>query len=204
MFSYPYGTMNFMSALAVRILIDSSCTRWRGIVNGLSQDGGRNDLSEICVCVILEEWHTLCSLIVRLSKPTAHIQWMRSSRVVRAVDFNAEVATMLRLIRSSWRVKVDSGIGLPMDFLCVVVDSGVDIRWDYVQLRQRVAYTKNVVFFGFGLWVQSQHPPDIVEFKRWNSVEYRTYKKIKDKTTVTKYKNINKINKNIRKPAGTS
>ncbi len=31
MFSNPYSAMNFIAALAIRILITNSCTRWRGI-----------------------------------------------------------------------------------------------------------------------------------------------------------------------------
>ncbi len=46
------------------------------------------------------------------------------------------------------RVKVDSGIGLPMVNVSGV-DSGVDTRWGYSQLRQRVPYT--MFFFGIGL-----------------------------------------------------
>jgi hypothetical protein len=42
-FSYPYGTMNFMPALGIRILIANSCTRSRWIFTGLSQDGERAD-----------------------------------------------------------------------------------------------------------------------------------------------------------------
>jgi hypothetical protein len=43
-FSYPYGTMNFMAALAIRFIIANSCTRWRGILKGShAQDGGRLD-----------------------------------------------------------------------------------------------------------------------------------------------------------------
>ncbi len=38
-FSYPYGAMNFMVALAIRIIIDNSYTRLRGIFKVLSQDG---------------------------------------------------------------------------------------------------------------------------------------------------------------------
>ncbi len=45
-FSYPYTAMNFMTAMAIRILIANSWTRWRGIFNGLSQDGGKMDLSK--------------------------------------------------------------------------------------------------------------------------------------------------------------
>jgi hypothetical protein len=35
--------MNFIAALAIRILIANSRTRWRGIFKGLSQDWGRAD-----------------------------------------------------------------------------------------------------------------------------------------------------------------
>ncbi len=35
--------MNFIPALAIRFRIANSCTRWRGIIKGLSQDGGRAD-----------------------------------------------------------------------------------------------------------------------------------------------------------------
>jgi hypothetical protein len=52
----------------------------------------------------------------------------------------------------TYRVKVDSGIGLPTGE-CAGVDSGVDIRSGYSQLRHRVTYT--MFFFGFGL---SAHP----------------------------------------------
>ncbi len=46
--------------------------------------------------------------------------------------------------------KVDSGIGLPNAHgKWVGVDSGVDIRWGYSQLRHRVLYT--MFFCGFGL-----------------------------------------------------
>ncbi len=45
-FSYPYDAMNFMAALAIRILIANSCTRWRWIFKGLSQDGGWTDFAE--------------------------------------------------------------------------------------------------------------------------------------------------------------
>ncbi len=44
--------------------------------------------------------------------------------------------------------KVDSGIGFPQ-CKCVGVDSGVNIRWGYSQLRHWVPYT--MFFFGFGL-----------------------------------------------------
>ncbi len=43
--SYPYGEMNFIAALAKRILIANSCTRWLGIFKGLSEDGGWADFS---------------------------------------------------------------------------------------------------------------------------------------------------------------
>jgi hypothetical protein len=45
-FSYPYGAMNFMPALGNEDPNSNSCTRWRGIFKGLSQDGGRTDFSE--------------------------------------------------------------------------------------------------------------------------------------------------------------
>jgi hypothetical protein len=38
--------MNFMPALAIRILIADNCTSWRGIFKGLSQYGRRTDFSE--------------------------------------------------------------------------------------------------------------------------------------------------------------
>ncbi len=38
-FFYPYGAMNFMPALGIRILIANSCARWRGISKGVSQNG---------------------------------------------------------------------------------------------------------------------------------------------------------------------
>jgi hypothetical protein len=41
-----YGAMNFIPALALRFRISNSCTRWRGIFKGLSQDGGRPDFSK--------------------------------------------------------------------------------------------------------------------------------------------------------------
>ncbi len=45
-FSYPYGTVNFMAMLGIRILITNSCTRCRWIFKGISQDEGRTDFSE--------------------------------------------------------------------------------------------------------------------------------------------------------------
>jgi hypothetical protein len=39
-FSYPYGAMKFIAALAIRILIANSRTRCHGIVKALSEDGG--------------------------------------------------------------------------------------------------------------------------------------------------------------------
>ncbi len=42
-FLIPYVAMNFMAALAIRILIANSCTRWRLIIKRLSQDQGRTD-----------------------------------------------------------------------------------------------------------------------------------------------------------------
>jgi hypothetical protein len=38
-FSYPYGAMNFLAALTIRILIANSCTRWRGIFKGSIMTG---------------------------------------------------------------------------------------------------------------------------------------------------------------------
>jgi hypothetical protein len=45
-FSYPYGAMNFMAVLAIKILIVNSCTRCRLIFKRLSQDEGRNEFSK--------------------------------------------------------------------------------------------------------------------------------------------------------------
>ncbi len=57
------------------------------------------------------------------------------------------------------RIKVDSDIGLPMvNAKCVWVDSEVDIRWGFSQLRHRVSNT--MFFSGFGLlfvWNLSPH-----------------------------------------------
>jgi hypothetical protein len=44
--SYPYGAMNFMPALGIRILIAHSCTRCRWILKRLSQDGEQVDFSK--------------------------------------------------------------------------------------------------------------------------------------------------------------
>jgi hypothetical protein len=44
--SYPYGAMNFMATLGIRIIIVNSCKRGRWIFKGLSQDGGLTDFSE--------------------------------------------------------------------------------------------------------------------------------------------------------------
>jgi hypothetical protein len=35
------GAMNFIPTLVIRFRITNSCTSWRGIFEGLSQDGGR-------------------------------------------------------------------------------------------------------------------------------------------------------------------
>ncbi len=54
-------------------------------------------------------------------------------------------------IQIPWRGdKVDSGIRVAHG-KCVGLDSGVDIRWGYSELRHRVPYT--MVFFGFLLWL---------------------------------------------------
>jgi hypothetical protein len=45
-FLIPYVAMNFMAALAIRILIANSCTRWRLIIKRLSQDQGRTDFQK--------------------------------------------------------------------------------------------------------------------------------------------------------------
>jgi hypothetical protein len=44
--SYPHGLMNFIPTLGICISIANSCTRWSGIFEGLSQDGGRPDFSK--------------------------------------------------------------------------------------------------------------------------------------------------------------
>ncbi len=46
-FSYPFGVMNFIAKLVIRVLIANSCTRWRGIFKwpSQSQDRGRADFS---------------------------------------------------------------------------------------------------------------------------------------------------------------
>jgi hypothetical protein len=41
-----YGAMNFIPGLAIRFQISNSCMSWRGIFQGLSQDGGRPDFSK--------------------------------------------------------------------------------------------------------------------------------------------------------------
>jgi hypothetical protein len=38
-FFHPYGAMNLIAALAIRILIANSCTRWRWILKELSRTG---------------------------------------------------------------------------------------------------------------------------------------------------------------------
>jgi hypothetical protein len=45
-FHIPYVAMNFMAALAIRVLIANICTRWRLIIKRLSQDQGRTDLKK--------------------------------------------------------------------------------------------------------------------------------------------------------------
>ncbi len=57
-----------------------------------------------------------------------------------------QIRRQLRTIKSWGQIlspwigdKVGSGIGLPM--VCIGVESGVDIRWGYSQLRHRVPYT---------------------------------------------------------------
>jgi hypothetical protein len=37
--AYLYNSMNFIPALAIRFRIANSCTKWRGVFKGLSEDG---------------------------------------------------------------------------------------------------------------------------------------------------------------------
>ncbi len=63
--------------------------------------------------------------------------------------FRGQILSPCWGIKSTWhRVKVDSGMGLAMVQVWGV-DSGVDIRWVYSQLRHRVPYT--MFFFEFCL-----------------------------------------------------
>jgi hypothetical protein len=54
-FLIPYVAMNFMAALAIRILIANICTRWRLIIKRLSQDQGRTDFSKKSPRLTLED-----------------------------------------------------------------------------------------------------------------------------------------------------
>jgi len=45
-FSFPYSAMNFMAVLGISFLLANSCTTWRGIFKGLSQDRRRADFSK--------------------------------------------------------------------------------------------------------------------------------------------------------------
>jgi hypothetical protein len=44
--AYLYGAMNFIPGMAIHLRISNSFTRWRGILKGLSQDGGQADYSK--------------------------------------------------------------------------------------------------------------------------------------------------------------